>query len=100
MTELDRMLRDTILVKGRVTSDNRFWFNEEIATMFCIKMNTKINIGATSFRWVDTTYTVVDVTIDEAKAYAAEIMDTLDAAYSVSLTEDQPEPEEPEEPAQ
>jgi len=79
----EAMSRDTLLVEGRLTQDGEFWFNEDIATMFCIKLNTKINVGATSFKWINSKREIVDINIDDAKKYAAEIMDTLDLAYLV-----------------
>ena len=79
----DTINRDLMLQEGKEIDG--FWFNKELSNDFFAVMNTSINIGRKSFKWINTKGEIVDVTIGQAKKMSAIMLDEVAAIYFKNL---------------
>ena len=73
--------RQELLNNGTLTSDGKFWFNEEWAKVFMTKVSSAESIGLTYVNWKDANGIVTQVDLIDAKAYVGEMIVILDKIY-------------------
>ena len=73
--------RERLLKKGTISADGRMWFNFDSADMFMNAVGT-LDPGET-IKWYDKDRQVVELTYEEAKAYAKEIRLVMQSLYGL-----------------
>jgi len=79
----EQMKRDNALQDGFITSDGKFWFNEDYGLKFIAKVGAKVLLKEPTLKWKDVQRKVVEVPIEEAIKYTKEILDKIDEIYGV-----------------
>jgi hypothetical protein len=79
--EQAKQQRNQLLKKGTKSQDGKMWFNFDSASMFIQAVSTLE--GGETLPWYDANREKVELTLDEAKAYAKEIRLDMQKVYGL-----------------